>query len=122
MAGRIESGFGFGLFKVEDVDATFTYDIELGALYHFSPFIQVAEGSTGAMTMQNSGYIRPFVGFVGASGPGPDDNEVTVGAGLGLKVPWRADLAWRFEGNLGYGIDNEAFRVGLLAGISFFTP
>lgn len=117
----IEPAFGFSVNKIEDNDAAFNYDLELGALYHFSPFIQVAEGNSNVMTIQNSGYIRPFIGLDGNSGPGDDDTEVSIGAGLGLKVPWRADLAWRFEGNLGYGFDNEAFRIGLLAGVSFFT-
>ena len=30
-------------------------------------------------------------------------------------------LAWRLEANAGYGFDNEAFRIGAFAGLSFFT-
>jgi hypothetical protein len=45
---------------------------------------------------------------------------VSAGAGLGIKVPWRTDLAWRLEANLGYGFDNKTGRLGLLAGLSYF--
>jgi len=31
------------------------------------------------------------------------------------------DSGPRFEANLGYGFDNEAMRIGLLIGLSFFT-
>lgn len=33
---------------------------------------------------------------------------------------WRRDLALRFEGNLGYGFDNKAARIGVLTGLSYF--
>jgi hypothetical protein len=49
------------------------------------------------------------------------DSELSIGGGLGLKVPWRPQLAWRLEGNVGYGFDNEVFRLGAFAGLSFFT-
>jgi hypothetical protein len=38
-----------------------------------------------------------------------------------VKIPWRSGLAWRLEANTGYGFDNEAFRIGAFAGLSFFT-
>ena len=66
-------------------------------------------------------YARPFIEFNGFSGGDTDDNEFSLGAGLGVKIPWRQVLATRFEANLGYGFDNEAMRIGLLAGLSFFT-
>jgi hypothetical protein len=74
-------------------------------------------------------YVRPFIGVAGITGGGSDDvdddsgsdAEFSVGTGLGVKIPWRQDLAWRLEANVGYGFDNEAFRLGLLAGLSFFT-
>ena len=34
--------------------------------------------------------------------------------------PWRRNLAYRLEGILGYGFDNEALRIGALVGLSFF--
>ena len=33
----------------------------------------------------------------------------------------RSNRAWRLEAHTGYGFDNKAFRLGLLAGLSFFT-
>ena len=116
-----ESGVGLGLTKFEDVDAVFTYDLEFGALYHFEPFVAVAQGNTEVVTRENAAYLRPFIGINGFTGGEFDDSEVSIGTGLGIKVPWRSNLAWRFEGNVGYGFDNEAFRIGLLAGVSFFT-
>jgi hypothetical protein len=64
--------------------------------------------------------VRPFVAVSGSSGGG-SDNEFSAGAGLGVKIPWRPDLAWRLEANAGYGFRNEAFRMGAFAGLSFFT-
>ena len=65
-------------------------------------------------------YVRPFVGLTGFTGGDSDDNEFSLGAGLGTRLPFRRDLAIRVEGNIGYGFDNKATRVGLLAGLSFF--
>ena len=65
-------------------------------------------------------YLRPFVGIIGFSGGGANENEFSAGVGLGTKIPWRRDLAIRLEVNVGYGFENEAARIGLLAGLSFF--
>ena len=101
----------------EGADAVLTYNLEAGVLYHFRPPTDVGqfEGTRGVTVA----YVRPFVNFTGATGGG--DTELSLGAGLGLKVPWRPQLAWRFEGNIGYGFDNEAARLGAFAGLSFFT-
>ncbi|MFL5577520.1 MAG: hypothetical protein ACJ79S_16310 [Gemmatimonadaceae bacterium] len=107
--------------KVEDEDGIFTYDLELGALYHFRPFVIATTERNEVIARLSSTYVRPFVGFTGFTGGGADDNEFSAGAGIGLKVPWRRDLAWRLEANLGYGFDNDAARIGLLAGLSFFS-
>jgi hypothetical protein len=107
--------------KVENQDGIFTYDLELGALYHFRPFVIATTERNEVIARLSSTYVRPFVGFTGFTGGGADDNEFSAGAGLGLKVPWRRDLAWRLEANLGYGFDNDAARIGLLAGLSFFS-
>jgi hypothetical protein len=115
----IEPAAGLGYHKVEGTDGTFTYDLELGALYHFTP-ISVTTGG-GTTTRVTSPYLRPFVGITGFSGgSGSSNHEVSAGAGLGVKVPWHADLAWRLEANLAYGFSNKAGRLGLLAGLSYF--
>lgn len=101
--------------KVKGVDGKFVYDVQLGALYHFR-----TPSDVYAATSAPVAYVRPFIGESGASGGG-SNNEFSAGAGLGLKVPWRQDIAFRFEGNLGYGFTNKAARLGAFAGLSFFT-
>jgi hypothetical protein len=102
--------------KVEDADGVFVYDLELGALYHLAPPSDLLTTPPVSVV-----YVRPFVGVQGASSGGDDDNEFFMGAGLGVELPWRQSLAWRLEANTGYGFDNKAFRLGLTAGLSFFT-
>jgi len=117
----LEPAAGLSYNKVEGEDGIFTYDVEIGALYHFRPFVIATADSNRVIARFSSMYARPFIGFTGFSGGDTDDSELSIGAGLGIKVPWRGDLAWRLEGNLGYGLDNEALRIGLLVGVSFFT-
>ncbi len=102
--------------KVEGADGAFVYDVEVGALYHFAAPTNVI--ATPPLSVL---YVRPFIGVTGVSSGGNDDSEFFAGTGLGIKLPWRPNLAWRLEANVGYGFDNEAFRLGLLAGMSFFT-
>lgn len=94
----------------------FVYDLELGALYHLAP-----PSDLHASPPLSVVYVRPFIGVTGASSGGRDDSEFFAGAGLGIELPWKPNLAWRLEANTGYGFDNKAFRLGLLAGLSFFT-
>jgi hypothetical protein len=109
----LEPALGLSYFKAEGADGVLFYNIEGGALYHFRPAGDLrAMGATVA-------YIRPFVGVNGATGD-DSDSEVSAGAGFGIKIPWQQDLAWRLEANAGYGFDNEAFRIGAFAGVSFF--
>ena len=101
--------------KAEGGDGVFTYDIEAGALYHFrQPSALQLATPTSVM------YLRPFIGITGFTGD-DSDSEFSAGAGFGIKIPWRPSVAWRLEANTGYGFDNEAFRLGLFAGLSFFT-
>jgi hypothetical protein len=117
----IEPAVGLGYNKVEGVDGIFRYDLELGLLYHFAPITMSTASTRRITTRVTTPYLRPFVGIVGFSaGGGGSDSEVTAGAGLGIKIPWRTDLAWRLEANLGYGFDNKAGRIGALAGLSYF--
>jgi hypothetical protein len=117
----IEPAFGLGYNKVEGVDGVFRYDLELGLLYHFAPITMSTATARRITTRVTTPYLRPFVGVTGFSGgAGESDSEVSAGAGLGIKIPWRTDLAWRLEANLGYGFDNKAGRIGALAGLSYF--
>ncbi|HEU4630050.1 MAG TPA: hypothetical protein VFS08_09885 [Gemmatimonadaceae bacterium] len=115
----VEPSLGLGYHKVEGVTGVFTYDLELGTLFHFRPIAVENEGTGGEVARVIPPYIRPFVGVTGFSGGG-SDSEFSAGVGLGAKVPWRRDLALRFEANVGYGFDNKATRIGALAGLSYF--
>ena len=116
----IEPAAGFSYDKVEGTDGLFTYNLEVGALYHFQPLEDVAILNGGTATRFAVPYVRPFMGFTGFTGGNSSDNEFSLGTGLGTRVPFRRDLAIRFEGNVGYGFSNKATRIGLLAGLSFF--
>jgi hypothetical protein len=117
----IEPALGLGYTKVEGVDGVFLYDLELGLLYHFAPIALTTVTARAVTTRVSAPYLRPFVGLIGFSaGSGGSNSEVSAGAGLGIKIPWRTDLGWRLEANLGYGFDNEAARIGVLVGLSYF--
>jgi hypothetical protein len=114
----IEPALGLSFSKVEGSDGNLNYDLELGALYHLRP-ITLASGAE-VIARVRAPYVRPFVGFTGFTA-GEGDSEFSLGAGVGVKMPWRQALATRLEANLGYGFDNEALRIGVLAGLSFFS-
>lgn len=125
-----ETTVGFSYADAENVEGIWTYSVQLGALYHFRP-VRMLRADRGSVTAESfSPYLRPFAEFTGLSGGDEDDplvgdddiddSDVILGLGIGTRLRWRQDLAWRFEANLGYGFDNEALRVGLLAGLSFF--
>ncbi len=115
----IEPAIAFNYNKTEDAPGVTTYQIETGALYHFRPARLITDVANRAAVA----YARPFVGFEGQSvgGGGRNDNEFFAGAGVGIKVPYRTNIALRAEANIGYGFDNEAARLGLSLGLSFFT-
>jgi hypothetical protein len=95
------------------------YNLEASALYHFRPPPDLEHfGEPGRTGLPTVAYARPFVNLTGVT---RGDSEFSIGGGLGLKVPWRPQLAFRFEGNVGYGFDNKAARLGAFAGLSFFT-
>ena len=116
----IEPAARLGYSKQEGSDGAFTYELEMGALYHFSPIVVTTTEPGTTSSRVNSPYVRPFVGLSGFSAGESSANEFSIGAGLGTKIPWRRDLSLRFEANLGYALDAEALRVGVLAGLSFF--
>lgn len=115
----LEPAVGLNYGKVEGGDGNLIYNLELGALYHFRPNQDLIPDRPDAVR-SSVAYVRPFVNLTGFTG-GDGDTEVSAGAGVGLKVPWRPQVAWRMEANLGYGFDNEALRIGALVGLSFFT-
>lgn len=115
---EVEPAFGLNYFKAKGGDATTIYNVELGVLYHLRAPSYVT-GVTGATVA----YVRPFVGYQGTAvgGGGADSHATTFGAGVGLKLPVRTNIALRGEANLGYDTNNKAARIGLLAGASFFA-
>ena len=116
----IEPTLGLAYNKVEDADGLFFYDLELGALYHLRPIMVAPTGGTVVDAVGTAPYLRPFIGITGITGGGDGDSEFSAGVGLGTRLAWRSDLAFRLEANLGYGFSNEAARIGVLAGLSFF--
>ena len=116
----VEPALGFSYDKVEGADGLFVYDLELGALYHFQPIVVTPDDPSVPVTRVAPPYLRPFIGLTGFTGGDVDDNEFSAGVGLGVKMPWRRDLAIRLEANVGYGFDNEAARIGFLTGLSYF--
>lgn len=117
----IEPSLGYS--RQSDTDDSFSqYAIGVGALYHFSP-----------VRTSSQIYARPFVNLLGYSTKTrtsptttvtTSDNLNEVGIGLGAKLPWRDRLAFRLEGNVGRLSKNVASgqtRVGILAGMSYFT-
>lgn len=116
----IEPALGFSYDKVEGADGLFVYDLELGALYHFRPIVLTPDDPAAPVTRVAPPYVRPFIGLTGFTGGDVDDNEFSAGVGIGVKMPWRRDLAIRLEANVGYGFDNDAARIGAFAGLSYF--
>ncbi|MDB4879172.1 MAG: hypothetical protein JWL60_618 [Gemmatimonadetes bacterium] len=98
------------------------YELGIAALYHFS-----------AVRTAPQLYARPFFNFTGANTTvrtsptttvSTSDTGTEFGAGFGAKLPWRDRMAWRLEGNISRLSDNVPSgqtRVGLLAGLSYFT-
>ncbi|GJG86512.1 hypothetical protein tb265_16930 [Gemmatimonadetes bacterium T265] len=119
---EVEPAVGFNYSKQKDAASLSRYNLELGVLYHFRAPTYVS-GVTGATVA----YVRPFVNYTGTHSGSVDDvastsaHQTTLGAGLGLKLPVRPNIALRGEANLGYDFTSKAARVGLLAGGSFFA-
>jgi hypothetical protein len=100
---------------VKDTRGSLLYDVQAGALYNFQPTANIVKGTAAVP------YIRPFVGVDGVAGGGGSNADFSMGAGLGIKIPWREMLAFRLEANAGYGFTNSAFQLGAFAGVSVFT-
>jgi hypothetical protein len=101
----------------DDSDSFTTYDLGVGALFHFSPD-----------RTRSQPYVRPFLGLSGFSGGGGDDDsasQLSFGAGIGLKMPVADRLGWRIEANYTRLGEDEPFEAGNVFGIqfglSFFT-
>ena len=113
---EIEPAVGLTYGKVTGQSGVTNYNLELGALYHFG-----APASVINATRATVAYVRPFINYTGLSGGGNSNHAVSAGGGLGLKLPFRPNIALRGEANLGYDFNNKAARAGALAGFSFFT-
>jgi hypothetical protein len=84
-------------------------DAQLGPVFHFSPD-----------RSRPQGYVRPFGGVSYITDAGA---VVSLGGGLGVKLPVGERLAVRVEGSYAHGFDSyySADALGLTMGISFFT-
>ena len=113
----IEPSLGLQYASAGGVSGTH-YVLGVGALYHFS-----------TVRTANQIYVRPFVNFESTSFSGSGTSTSTTGtafgAGLGIKMPWVDRFATRFEVNMAHNsndnFDASTNRIGLLAGISYFT-
>jgi hypothetical protein len=104
-----------GITSISGGGSTFsTYTGEVGLLYHFA---HVERPGTGV-------YVRPFVGFDGASGSG-NSTQAHLGIGLGTKIAFADRLATRLEAFYGHafsaGSQSSFNQLGASIGISFFT-
>jgi hypothetical protein len=111
----IEPAAGLSYTAVKDTRGSLDYSLELGALYHFKPPTAALPGPNTVL------YARPFIGLTGQAGGGGSNADFRMGAGLGIKKPFRDILAFRLEANAGYGFHNEAVLLGAFAGVSVFT-
>jgi hypothetical protein len=107
-----EPALGFNWTKVEDADAVFALNVDVGALYHFSTF-------------RSGVYLRPRLGF---SVNDVGDNSVTqfaAGVGLGTKIPFVDPVLARAEAFYRHSFENDdaagANLLGVGVGISLFT-
>jgi hypothetical protein len=108
----LEPRLNFNSFSQGDASLR-TYAAELGVLFH-----------PGGYRSGSPIYIRPFIGVEGRGGSGPDDSDVYLGAGVGVKLPfWDRRFAARLEANLAQVFDegDNDTRLGLLFGISVFN-
>lgn len=113
---EIEPAAGIAYAKFKGAPGITQYNLELGALYHLA-----APSAVTSATRATVAYVRPFINYTGTSSSGDNVNAVTLGGGLGAKLPFRPNVALRGEANLGYDFRDKAARLGFLAGFSFFT-
>lgn len=113
----IEPSFGIQYASANGASSSL-YHIGVGALYHFS-----------TVRSANQVYVRPFINFengnASVAGNSASVSSTAFGAGLGIKMPMSDRMAWRFEANLAHNsnnnFDDSPNRIGLLAGLSYFT-
>lgn len=110
----IEPAVAFNWIKLSGEDAFSTLGLDAGVLYHFS---------TDASRSQL--YIRPVAGLTRFGGGGESVSQVTVGGGVGVKLPMAERMKLRLEGNIRHGLENDdvpsGTAVGLTVGFSFLT-
>jgi hypothetical protein len=105
----IEPFGALNYFKVEGFDATTTYMLGVGALYHFS-----------TDRSKSQAYARPFLALAGISTSGASDSDLGFGVGIGMKWPRLGGrIAWRGEANVAQV--GDATSLNALFGLSFFT-
>jgi hypothetical protein len=113
----------FSLTRQSATGASSTeYAIGVGALYHFS-----------TARTANQLYARPFVNYLGFNDKvdtsptttvSTSDHLTEMGAGIGMKLPWKERLVWRVEADFSHlskKLPSGDNRVGMLFGMSYFT-
>ncbi len=110
----IEPRIDFDYIKPEGGDAITNVGLSLGGLYHFTPGRELSQ-----IYVRPVGSIR-FIdaGFASAS-------QVSLGVGLGAKLPMLGQLAGRVEFQYDHGFENDDFNsvnsFAAVLGFSFFT-
>ncbi len=110
----VEPRISFDYVKQETIDAFTELTVSLGALYHFTPDRQ-----------QSQVYVRPVgsISFVDAFNQSA--TQVSLGVGLGVKLPILRQLAARLELEYAHGFENDDFTnvysLAAVFGFSFFT-
>ncbi len=113
----IEPAGSFSYTKIEGFPGGLGYTLELGTPYHFRPLLLGDDSEVAGATP----YVRPFASISGTlRRVGGSYNAFSAGAGLGTKIPWRRDLAWRIEANARYNFEEDIPALGALVGLSIF--
>ena len=109
----VEPRISVDYVKFEGSDATSKVTLSLGALVHFT-----------AERQRPQAYIRPLGSIFFVDRRGSSATQVSLGVGLGVKLPILQQLAARLEAQYAHAFEGDSPSVNSLAavfGLSFFT-
>ena len=110
----LEPRISFNYLKPEGTDAFTQVTLSLGTLYHFSPDLG-----------RSRAYLRPVASIKLVDAGGGSASQMSLGFGVGVKLPIVQQLAARLEAQYAHGFANDDFaNVNMISatfGFSFFT-
>lgn len=110
----VEPKISLDYSKYEGSDSNSDLTLSLGVLYHFTPERQ-----------RSQGYIRPVGSIIYADDHYGSRSQVSLGIGLGVKLPIMGQLAARLEAQYAHRFRNDDFAtvnsLTAVFGFSFFT-